>query len=870
MAFNCRRVDRMTAMSANANKAPSDATVPEQTAAQSGDEPGARIFISYSRKDASFVERLGTAIEVRGLVPLIDRTEIYAFEDWWKRIEGMIGTADTIVFVLSPDAISSDICRREVEFASSLSKRFAPIVCRTVDPAAVPEPLRRLNFIFFDDPAKFEESLDRLAEALQTDIDWIRRHTEYGEAARRWASAGRARGLLLRSPALEEAEHWIAARPHGAPLPTADTQTFVAESRRIAIRRRNLLTGSLSAGLVIALVLAGLAYWQRGVAKTEAALAQRNFNAAQETVDSVVFDLASGLRDVEGMRVETVRRILSRAEKAVGELASRTENDPAIRRSGNAMYNVFSETYLRLGDTKLALEYAQKAVALARQLSVENPQGVTAHDDLAVSLDRTGDVLRAKGDLVAALAAYQEALAIARASAAPEPDKIELRRDITVALVKVGDVLRERGDRAGALTPYHESIEIVRALVAKQPSNPVWRRDLATNLGRFGELQVDRGELTAALTTLREAEDIARAQAAQDPENTLARRDLAASLANVGLVLSRMDDWTGAVAAYRESLGILRALAAKDPGNASWRHDIAEALNKLGDAQRSQLDAEGALASYREAREINRALAAADPDSTARQVAVVASLREIGVTLNNKGDHVGALASYREALGLAREASAKDPDNLLRRQDILKCLTIIASILMAEGDLDATLGTIREEVDLARATSAKDPHDPRWRRDVAASLAQLGQALVLKNDHKAALDLYREAIAMLRALSKDAPEQSELWLDLTMALVKMGDVLTDDKNLDGADDVYLEALAIEHEFTAKVPKEPEWRDELVATLLKLAAIGDDTVAHVREALAIAKDLQQKGQLPQPGLVDQIEQILAAVTPKPAQ
>jgi hypothetical protein len=112
----------MTAMSANANEAPSEATVPEQTAAQSGDEPGARIFISYSRKDASFVERLGTAIEVRGLVPLIDRTEIYAFEDWWKRIEGMIGTADTIVFVLSPDAISSNICGREVEFASSLNK----------------------------------------------------------------------------------------------------------------------------------------------------------------------------------------------------------------------------------------------------------------------------------------------------------------------------------------------------------------------------------------------------------------------------------------------------------------------------------------------------------------------------------------------------------------------------------------------------------------------------------------------------------------------------------------------------------------------------------------------------------------------------
>jgi hypothetical protein len=122
----------------------------------------------------------------------------------------------------------------------------------------------------------------------------------------------------------------------------------------------------------------------------------------------------------------------------------------------------------------------------------------------------------------------------------------------------------------------------------------------------------------------------------------------------------------------------------------------------------------------------------------------------------------------------------------------------------------------------------------------------------------------------LRELCKDEPEQSDLRLDLTMVLVNMGDLLTGDKNLDGADDVYLEALAIAHEFAAKVPKEAEWRDELVAILLKLSAIGDDTVAHLREALEVAKDLQQKGQLPQLGLVNQIEQFLAAVTPKPAQ
>ena len=54
-------------------------------------EPKARIFISYSRKDMAFADRLEAALKARGFEPLIDRTEIYAFEDWWKRIQALIG-----------------------------------------------------------------------------------------------------------------------------------------------------------------------------------------------------------------------------------------------------------------------------------------------------------------------------------------------------------------------------------------------------------------------------------------------------------------------------------------------------------------------------------------------------------------------------------------------------------------------------------------------------------------------------------------------------------------------------------------------------------------------------------------------------------
>jgi hypothetical protein len=52
-------------------------------------------------------DRLDAALKARGFDPLIDRTEIYAFEEWWKRIEALIARADTVVFVLRPDAVIS-------------------------------------------------------------------------------------------------------------------------------------------------------------------------------------------------------------------------------------------------------------------------------------------------------------------------------------------------------------------------------------------------------------------------------------------------------------------------------------------------------------------------------------------------------------------------------------------------------------------------------------------------------------------------------------------------------------------------------------------------------------------------------------------
>lgn len=283
-----------------------------------------KVFVSYSRKDLAFVDELDKRLRERGVEPLIDRAEIYAFEDWWKRIEDLIVQADTIVFVLSPDAVRSEICAREVAFAAELNKRFAPVVARAVDAAEVPAALSRLNFVHLDGTRGFEAGLERLVEALSTDIAWIRRHSEFVELARRWAMAGRPgpHGMLLRPPLLEDAERWISTRPANAPPPTEETQSLILASRRAATRRRQIVSSLLAFGLVLAVLLSGLAVWQRQVAvgNERIAIAARQAEADQRRL----------AEERERQAVEAADRTLVGQSRFLADLAARSlaDGDP--------------------------------------------------------------------------------------------------------------------------------------------------------------------------------------------------------------------------------------------------------------------------------------------------------------------------------------------------------------------------------------------------------------------------------------------------------------------------------------------------------------------------------------------------------------
>jgi len=220
----------------------------------SEEEAGTSVFLSYSRKDSAFVDRLGTSLGERGFRVLRDVDDILPAEQWRGRLEQLITDADGIVFVLSPHSLGSEVCAWEVALAAGLGKRLVPVLAAEVDPATAPGGLAERNWL--DLRAMDEAGLAALGDALNTDVEWVREHTRLTGLARDWSAAERRADGLLRGAALDAAEGWLAARPKGELEVPELLRVFLVEGRRRANRLRTRIT---LLALLVAVAAVGLA-----------------------------------------------------------------------------------------------------------------------------------------------------------------------------------------------------------------------------------------------------------------------------------------------------------------------------------------------------------------------------------------------------------------------------------------------------------------------------------------------------------------------------------------------------------------------------------------------------------------------------------
>lgn len=182
-----------------------------------------QVFISYSRKDRDFVQSLHRALEDAKRQTWVDWEDIPPSAEWLKRICSAIDEADTFVFVLSPDSVTSETCHTEIDHASSRRKRIIPVLRRKVEVAQVPPAVAQLQWLFFEEDGDFNQQFSKLTDAIDTDLERVQFHTKLLTRAIWWNERGRHDDDLLRGAALQEAvarilEGDTTKPPHTVPI----------------------------------------------------------------------------------------------------------------------------------------------------------------------------------------------------------------------------------------------------------------------------------------------------------------------------------------------------------------------------------------------------------------------------------------------------------------------------------------------------------------------------------------------------------------------------------------------------------------------------------------------------------------------------
>ncbi len=239
------------------------------------------IFVSYAREDKNFVHDLHDAIEEHDREVWVDWQDIPPTAEWFEEIKSAIDSSDTFVFIITPDSLSSQICRGELLYAVEQHKRLLPVLRREVYAQDIPTSIAKINWVFFRQNDDFATSMVKLIDAIETDLDLVRTHTRLLVRAKEWAIQDRDKSLLLRGLDLQGAERWLEHAREQAPTPTLLHSQYISASRKAATKRQHKTLIATALSLIIAITLAAVAYYQRNIAEDQRQIALARQLAAQ-------------------------------------------------------------------------------------------------------------------------------------------------------------------------------------------------------------------------------------------------------------------------------------------------------------------------------------------------------------------------------------------------------------------------------------------------------------------------------------------------------------------------------------------------------------------------------------------------------------
>jgi tetratricopeptide (TPR) repeat protein len=686
------------------------------------------------------------------------------------------------------------------------------------------------------------ENWPRAKQIVTESGHFIRVRDDIEAQRRKWEIAGRrSEFLLARGLPLAEAEDLVAK--FGGEM-SVGAIAFVKASRGRARRRQQLAsTAAVVFGLValVAVLMALVANRAQRQAVAERYRAEQTLSAATLTANQLVFDLAQRFRNAFGIPSSMVRDILQRALALQRQLTISGQLTPELQFSEADALAEYAKTLLIQGDTDHALDAAQQANALLRDLLDQRPDNLDWRHDLTVTDETIGDILLAQGKRADALAAYRKSLAAREQLISVARDNTGWQRDLVVGYFKIGDALVAQNQLQDALVAYREGLAIIERFAGAARPDQSWQRHLAVGHERLGGISVLAGKLDGALTDYRESLDIRLRLIAGGDDSADEQRDLSVSYERIGDVLAEQgtrvdaasalqdspdtrqrlvgdgssertrdagvrddpggsadDKFEEAVAAYQKAIEIRERLTRTDENNSQWQGDLSVVLMKVGDAFRSELNFDKARSVYARSLAIAERLTRRDSDviEWARDVYVIHE--RMGDLLLSEDRLNDALAAYQNSLAIRSRIVARNHDNAGLQRDLgIIHEKIGDALLLLRRDSEA-LDSYQHSLEIRKRFAERDRGDIQWQRDLTVGYLKVGDALVALRRRDDAIASYRSGLAVARG--RDGTESHASQRDLGFALSRAGVTLL---NISRP----AEALTYLNDWAAQMPNE---------------------------------------------------------------
>lgn len=280
-----------------------------------------RVFISYSRKDKRFAQKLNAALDEAGMEAWMDLEDIPLTADWMAEITSAIEGSDAFLFVISPDSAKSEVCTRELDLAIAGNKKVIPVLYRDLEKRQKTHPkLASTNWVYLRSKKEnFKKSFPFLISSIKTDLGWVKQHTRLQQRANEWNHKKRQSLYLLQGSDLTDAEKWMGDSTvyEGREVTPLQAEYIRASRTHATQKQRNLTIGiTLITAASILIVIFAILQWHNAL--ENAKLASENAAIAAQNEEIALTQRA--------LAEESAREALEKANEARAQRSAAQAN----------------------------------------------------------------------------------------------------------------------------------------------------------------------------------------------------------------------------------------------------------------------------------------------------------------------------------------------------------------------------------------------------------------------------------------------------------------------------------------------------------------------------------------------------------------